>query len=43
MEQRILKNRGVGGGILQGVIHNVRNNPTVTQEAKKILEITHMN
>jgi hypothetical protein len=37
------ENRGVGGGILQGVIPNVRNDPTTTQETRQRMEIAHMN
>ena len=38
-----VEKRGVGGGILQGVIRNVRNEPFMTQETKQILEIAQMN
>jgi hypothetical protein len=40
---RNVENRGFGGGILQGVIPNVRHDPTITQETKQIIEIAQMN
>jgi hypothetical protein len=38
-----LEKRGIGGGIFQGVILDVRNDLATTQETKKIIEITEMN
>jgi hypothetical protein len=40
---RKVENQGVGGGILQGVIPNVKNDPSTTQEMKQRLEISQMN
>jgi len=35
MGTRNIENRGVGGGIFQGIIPNVRSDPEETQETKK--------
>jgi hypothetical protein len=40
---RNTENQGIGGGILKGVIPNVRNDPTMTQETKQRMEIAQMN
>jgi hypothetical protein len=39
---RSFENRGIGGGILQGVPPNVRNDPGATQGTKQKIEITQM-
>jgi hypothetical protein len=35
--------QGIGGGVFQGVVPNVRNHPTTTKETNQILEISQMN
>jgi hypothetical protein len=40
---RKVENWGVGGGILQGVIHNLSNDPSTTQKTKQRVEIDQMN
>jgi hypothetical protein len=39
---RSVENRGTGGGILQGVPPNVRNDPVTAQETRQKIEIAQM-
>jgi hypothetical protein len=40
---RNVEKRGIGGGVFQGIVPNVRNDPTPTQETKQRVEIVQMN